>query len=421
MNDQKQIVILGAGTAGTIMSNRLSKLGYQNWDITIVDEEPRHYYQPGFLFLPFGIGKESDLIREKRKFIPKDVQYLQATIDKVIPEKSTVLLKNGDMLWYDVLIIATGSRIAPEEIDGLTGPLWRHDIFDFYTIDGALRLRDKLRDWPGGRLVVNIAEMPIKCPVAPLEFSFLADDFFTKKGMRDQVQITYVTPLTGAFTKPKASQKLGHLLADRNITVEAEFSIMQVDNDAKKIISYDGKEVPFDLLVSIPTNKGSEAVIRSGLGDELGFIDTDHHTLQSKAHANIFVVGDATNVPASKAGSTAHFETELLSENIERYMSGQPLLADFDGHANCFVESGGGKALLIDFNYEVEPLEGSFPFAGIGPMKLLSESRLNHIGKKAFRYIYWYLLLKARPIPFIPTKLQLTGKKIDKQTINKET
>lgn len=411
MRHIKEIVILGAGTAGTIMANRLSKLGYENWNITIVDEEPRHYYQPGFLFLPFGIGKEKDLIREKRKFIPKDVFYLQASIDVIDAANTTVVLKNGDKLWYDVLIVATGSRIAPEEIDGLIGPLWQQDIFDFYTIDGALRLREKLRDWNGGSLVVNIAEMPIKCPVAPLEFSFLADDFFKKKGIRDQVDITYVTPLTGAFTKPKASEKLGHLLADRGIKVEAEFSIMQVDNVAKKIVSYDGKEVPFDLLVSIPTNKGSEAIIRSGLGDELGFIDTDHHTLQSKANQNIFVVGDATNVPASKAGSTAHFETELLSENIERYLNGHALLAEFDGHANCFVESGGGKALLIDFNYTVEPLEGTFPFAGIGPMKLLNESRLNHIGKKAFRYIYWYMLLKARPIPLIPTKLQMTGKK----------
>lgn len=411
MNNQKEIVILGAGTAGTIMANRLSKLGYENWNITVVDEEPRHYYQPGFLFLPFGIGKPSSLVREKRKFIPQDVLYLQATVDKIDAPKTTVVLKNGNKLWYDVLIIATGSRIAPEEVDGLVGPLWQQDIFDFYTIDGALKLREKLKEWQGGRLVINIAEMPIKCPVAPLEFSFLADDFFTKKGMRDQVDITYVTPLTGAFTKPKAAEKLGHLLADRGIKVEAEFSIMQVDNEAKKIVSYDGKEVPFDLLVSVPTNRGSEVITRSGLGDELGFVDTDHFTLQSKAYQNIFVVGDATNVPASKAGSTAHFETEHLAGNIENFLTGQPLEAGFDGHANCFVESGNGKALLIDFDYDVEPLEGTFPFAGIGPMKLLGESRLNHWGKRAFLYIYWFLLLKARPIPFIPVNMQLAGKK----------
>jgi sulfide:quinone oxidoreductase len=256
--------------------------------------------------------------------------------------------------------------------------------------------------------------MPIKCPVAPLEFSFLADSYFKKRKMRDKVEITYVTPLTGAFTKPKASEKLGHLLNDRNIKVEPEFSIMEVNNQEKKIVSYEGREVPFDLLVTIPTNKGSQIVIDSGLGDELGFIDTDHYTLQSKAYSNIFVAGDATNVPASKAGSTAHFETDVLTENIQRFFNEQELAKDFDGHANCFVETGGGKALLIDFNYEVEPLEGKFPFPVIGPMSLLKESRLNHIGKLAFRLIYWHLLLRARPIPFIPNKLKLSGKKIDK-------
>lgn len=414
MKNKKRITILGAGTAGTIMANKLAK----KFEVTIIDAHPDHYYQPGFLFLPFKMAKIKQIVKPKKNFITKKAKFLQIKVAKINPERSSVSLADGTDIEYDLLIIATGSRIVPDEIEGLKGPLWQKDIFDFYSLDGALKLQDKLANWQGGKLVVNIAEMPIKCPVAPLEFSFLADSYFKKRKMRDKVDITYVTPLTGAFTKPKASEKLGHLLDERNIRVEPEFSIMEIDNQEKKIVSYEGREVPFDLLVSIPTNKGSQLVIDSGLGDELGFIDTDHNTLQARAFSNIFVAGDATNVPASKAGSTAHFETEVLYENIQRFFKGQELAKDFDGHANCFVETGGGKALLIDFNYDVEPLEGKFPFAVIGPMSLLKESRLNHIGKLAFRHIYWHMLLKARPIPFIPNKLKLSGKKIDKFSTN---
>jgi sulfide:quinone oxidoreductase len=410
MNNTKNIVILGAGTAGTILANKLAK----KYNVTIVDSSPDHYYQPGFLFLPFKKTSLKKIKKPKAKFITKKANFILAHVSKIDAQDSKIYLEDGQALDYTVLIVATGSRIAPEETEGLKAELWRKDIFDFYTPEGATALAERLSTFNGGKLVVNIAEMPIKCPVAPLEFTFLADDYFKKRGIRDQVEIVFSTPLTGAFTKPKASQKLGHLLTDRDVRVEPEFSIMEVNNKEKKIVSYEGREIAFDLLVSVPTNKGSQLIVDSGLGDELGFIDTDHFTLQSKAHSNIFVAGDATNVPASKAGSTAHFQTDNLVENVSRYLNSQQLVGEFDGHANCFVESGGGKALLIDFNYDVQPLEGKFPFPVIGPMSLLKESRLNHIGKLAFGFIYWHFLLKGRPIPFIPNRLKMSGKKIDK-------
>jgi len=261
-------------------------------------------------------------------------------------------------------------------------------------------------------MVVHITEMPIKCPVAPLEFCFLADSFFKNKGMRDKVEITYVTPLSGAFTKPTASKKLGYLLEDKKINIVSDFNIMKVDNEGKKIVSYEGQEVPYDLLVTVPTNMGDASMERSGLGDDLNFVPTHKNTLQSKGYENIFVIGDATDVPASKAGSVAHFEAEVLTDNIIKYINGQKLEEEFDGHSNCFIETGNGKAMLIDFNYDQEPVEGSFPFAGVGPMKLLKESKINHYGKLAFRWIYWNMLLKGIPIPTIPTKMSTTGKKI---------
>lgn len=412
----KKLLILGAGTAGTMMANHLRpKLSAGEWELTIVDQETTHYYQPGYLFLPFDIYKPKHIKKPIKKFIPKGVNLVQEGIEKIVPADNQVVLKNGQALDFDVLIVATGTKIAPQETEGMQGDGWYQDVFDFYTFDGALALRNKLREWDGGRLVVHICEMPIKCPVAPIEFAFLADDFFKRKKMRDRVEITFVTPLSGAFTKPKATETLSHLFADKNISIVSDFAIEKVDNSEKKIIDYGGKEVAYDLLVTVPTNMGDEVIARSGMGDDLNFIPTNRATLQTEVQENIFAIGDATNLPASKAGSVAHFESEILTDNIIRYINGEPLKAEYDGHANCFVETGNGKAILIDFNYSHEPVEGTFPFPGVGPLRLLKESRMNHYGKLAFRWIYWNMLLKGYHIPFVSPTMSLAGKNFDEE------
>lgn len=405
----KRLVILGAGTSGTMMANHLSGKLPENWEITIVDQFKTHYYQPGFLFLPFDIYQPKDVKKKGHKYIPEQVNYILDKIDRVDAEKQQVIL-NNQTLSYDILIIATGTKIAPQEVEGMLSPEWHQSVFDFYTYEGAKALREKLKHWEGGKLVVHITEMPIKCPVAPLEFAFLADSFFKNKGIRDKVDITFVTPLGGAFTKPKATKALHYLLEEKGIKEITDFNIERVDHERGVIVDYADREVPYDLLVTTPTNLGDEMIERSGLGDDMNFVPTDKATLQSKAHDNIFVIGDATNIPASKAGSVAHFEAEILEENILRYIAGQPLKDEFDGHANCFIETGNGKALLIDFNYTHEPVEGTFPLPGIGPLKLLKETRMNHMGKMAFRWIYWNMLLKGRHIPFVSATMSEKGK-----------
>lgn len=411
----KRILILGAGTAGTMMANKLYRhINRSLWNITIVDKDENHYYQPGFLFIPFGVYKPEDVVKPKREFIPEGVNFIVNEIEKIQPEKNEVLLKGGTSLNYDILIVATGTIPVPEETEGLKGELWYKDIFDFYTFEGTTRLAKKLESWEGGRLVINLAETLIKCPVAPLEFTFLADAYFTERGIRDQVDITFVTPNAGAFTKPKATAMLSKLLQEKNIKVIPDFYLQRVDNERKVLVSYDEKEVPFDLLVSIPVNKGDQVIENSNMGDEdgLNFVPTDKHTLQSKKYANMFVVGDATNVPASKAGSVAHFEAEILTENILSYINGESLQASFDGHSNCFIETGFGKATLIDFNYTTEPLPGKFPFAGVGPMDLLKVTRANHYGKLAFKWVYWHLLLTGKKLP-VSTHMSMTGKLVE--------
>ncbi|HPS64251.1 MAG TPA: FAD/NAD(P)-binding oxidoreductase [Ignavibacteria bacterium] len=408
----KKIVILGAGTAGTIMLNKLSNiLEPDQWQITIVDEYESHYYQPGFLFIPFGIYSKKDIIKPKRDYFPSGANVVMSKIDHIEPDKKRVLLADGSILSYDILIIATGTKVVPEETEGLKSQLWYKSIFDYYTIEGSLALASFFKQWKGGKLVINITGMPIKCPVAPLEFAFLADSYFTERGMRKNVEIVFVTPLPGAFTKPRASAVLGDFLSNKNISTVPEFNISSVDNDNKKIISWDGTEIPFDVLVTVPTNMGSECIQASGMGDELNFVPTDKFTLQSKDFEDIFVIGDATDLPSSKAGSVAHFQADILTDNILAYIENRPMQAKFDGHANCFIESGFGKGVLIDFNYDTEPLQGKFPLPGIGPFSLLEETKMNHYGKIMFRWMYWNFLLKGLELP-IQSNMTMAGKRL---------
>ena len=407
----KRLLILGAGTAGTMAANRLAKsLDLDEWKITVVDAHETHYYQPGFLFIPFGVYEKRDVIKPKRDYLPHDVELIFSPIEVIEPEQNRVrLAKDGRTLSYDFLIIATGSRIVPEETPGLLEHEWRKSIFDFYTVDGAVALHKFLRTWQGGRLVLNVAEMPIKCPVAPLEFLFLADWFFQEHGLRDRVELTLVTPLPGAFTKPIASQMLGDLLEQKNIKIVPEFNIERVDPDEKALYAYDETKVDYDLLVTVPVNMGDAVIERSGMGDELNFVPTEKHTLRARDFDNIFVLGDATNLPSSKAGSVAHFQVDVFTENFLRYVDGLDLLPTFDGHANCYIESGFGKGFLIDFNYDTQPLPGKFPLPGMGPFSLLQESRVNHWGKMLFRWMYWNILLTGRELPS-PAQMAMSGK-----------
>jgi sulfide:quinone oxidoreductase len=291
---------------------------------------------------------------------------------------------------------------------GLTGDGWRQNIFDFYSYEGAVALAEKLQRWDGGRLVVNIVDMPIKCPVAPLEFSFLADTYFGDRGMRELVDITYVTPLPGAFTKPIASELLGGMLEQRKVSLESDFMLERVEDGM--LISYDERQIPFDLLVTVPLNMGAEYVARSGLGNEMNYVPVDRHTLVSKTYSNIFAIGDANDIPTSKAGSVAHFSVQTFVPNFLNHVRGLPMAEQFDGHANCFIESGHGKALLIDFDYDTEPLPGKYPIPGLGPFSLLEETRANHLGKLAFRWTYWNALLPGRPLP-VGSHMSMAGKR----------
>ncbi len=408
----KRLLVLGAGTAGTIAVNKLrSRLPVAEWEITVVDQSDIHHYQPGYLFLPFGGYRPEQLARPERDFIPEGVTFKHAAIDRVLPDDNKVLLEDGTELAYDYLIIASGTSPRPDQTPGMTDPaVWGKTVHEFYTLEGATRLAAALADWRGGRLVVHVTEMPIKCPVAPLEFSFLSEAYFTERGMRDRVELVYVTPLEGAFTKPVASKYLAGMLDERKITLEADFVVDRIDPERSMLVSMDEREVPFDLLVTVPLNMGAEFIARSGMGDELNYVPVDKGTFLSRDHDNVFAIGDASDIPTSKAGSVAHFAMDLFPDNFVNHVQGRPMTELFDGHTNCFIETGHGKGLLIDFNYDTEPLTGKYPVPGVGPFSLLSESRINHRGKLAFRWFYWNILLHGRPVPLLPSHMSMAGK-----------
>jgi len=404
----RKIVIVGAGAGGTMVANLLRKeLDEEEFEITIIDRDEKHHYQPGYLFIPFGIYNKKDILKPKREFIPEGVEFVLDTVTKINTQNRKVetLKTSYD---YDWLVVASGARIDPSEVDGMMDG-WRKSVFDFYSLGGAQALRKELKYFSSGKIVLNIADVPYKCPIAPLEFVFLADWFFTVNGVRDQVEIELVTPLDGVFTKPVATKALSALADKKNIKVTTQFALDNVNAKERFIESADSKRVDYDLLVSIPPNLGDKCITDSSMGDPMGFMQTDNYTLKAEDMDRVFVIGDATNVPASKAGSTAHYQSTTVVSNILREIDGYDAKPTFDGHATCFLASGFEKAVLLDFNYKVEPLPGMFPFPGMGPFDLLKESLGNYWGKMMFRWVYWNLMMKGHELPLEP-EMNLAGK-----------
>ncbi|MGO9176723.1 MAG: NAD(P)/FAD-dependent oxidoreductase [Desulfobaccales bacterium] len=404
----KNLVVLGYGAGGTMVATKLrEKLEESQWKITVIDRDWQHHYQPGWLFIPFGIYTQEECAKPKLDFVLKGIDFVLDEVTNIDPVKKRIKTKKGHYD-YDWLVVATGCRIMPGEVEGMREG-WGGDIQDFYTPEGAAALYKKWKYFKKGKIVLNIAEMPIKCPVAPLEFIFMADWFFSVNGVRNDIELELVTPLSGAFTKPMAAAALGKLCEDKNIKITPNFDIAEVNASGKIITSARGDEVNYDLLIAIPPHFGAQVIIDSEIGDPMGFIDTEHGTLKAKQYENMYVVGDATNVPTSKAGAVAHYESDIIVMNLLREIDGQEPLPEFDGHSTCFIVTGYEKASLIDFNYKVEPLPGKYPFPGLGPFTLLGESYFNYWGKMMFKWVYFNMMLKGKELPLEP-QMFMAGK-----------
>ncbi len=414
-NMTTNVLVLGDGTGGLVAANLLAKEARSRnlaLQVKMIGSSPMHTYQPGLLFLPFrkpGYRSLADIQRGTAQFVGPGVQYLVERITAIDTQARTVSTEQGSHS-YDWLVLALGCRTVLEAVEGLP-ERWGKRAFGFYTPDSAMRLAEALDDFKGGDFLIDVADMPIKCPVAPLEFACLVDEYLTERGLRSRTQLTLVTPLTGAFTKPICNEMLTEMLVGKGVKVVANAPLATVTD--KEIACPDGKTVPYDMLVTIPPHEGSELIDDAGLGDGLGFGLTDKQTLKALKTERVFLLGDNTNVPTSKAGSVTHFQAEVVVHNLLREIDGKPAMPLADGHANCFIETGYGRAILIDFNYDIQPVPGRFPLPVLGPMSLLKETKVNHLGKLAFKPIYWNMLLPGRHIPLVGSRMSTSGKRMD--------
>lgn len=374
----KKILVLGGGTGGALVANLLArKLPADTAEITVVSAHSRHYYQPGWLYVPFGWEDSRRLSKTVRSLLNKRIKLVIDQVTALDTAAQRVDLAKSESQSYDYLIVATGSTPCPEDVPGLV-----EGGHHFYTHEASSRLYGALQEFRGGKVVVGVGGLPYKCPVAPLEFTFLLEDFLTRKGVRGDTQITYTFPLNRAFSIESVSEVAQRFLDEKGVTVETFFNLESVDPKAKKALSLEGTELDYDLLVMIPPHRGAKFLQGHPLADAQGWISTDRKTLKAGGLTNVWALGDTTNLPISKAGSTAHFEAPCITEQIAAEIAGRapdPEKADYAGHVMCFLEVGHSKASIIDFDYENPPV-------------LKEPNALMHYMKIAFNKTYFHLV-----------------------------
>jgi len=382
-----RIVVLGGGVGGTLAANLLAKRLGRDARVTVVDPTGMHVYQPGFLYAALGKANGRWLARDERTLLRDDVELLVEAATRVEAEQGVVRLGHGGSLAWDYLVLATGARLLPDQVPGLV-----EGAHEFYSLEGALRLREALRRFGGGRILVGVAGIPYKCPPAPVEFTLMLDQYLRKRGVRDKSELTLLSPLNRAFTIEPASKLVQPLMEARGIGLETFFNVESVDPAAGTVSSLEGDKADYDLLVLVPPHAGQAVVEASGLGDAGGWVPTDRTTLQHQRHDRVFALGDATDLPISKSGSTAHFEAPVVASRIASLVRGTAPKVNYGGRVMCFLETGDGKATALRFDYEHPPVPPA-------------PSRAWHAAKWAFNRLYWDTVPQGRiPDDLLPRR-----------------
>ena len=384
-----KVVVIGGGVGGTLVANLLAKELGGDGKVSVVDPTGMHHYQPGYLYLALGQAQGRWLVRDERTLLRKDVDLVVEQAIRIHPEAGTVQLARGGSLGWDYLVIATGARLVPDQVPGLL-----EGSYEFYSLDGAQRLREALRRFQGGRILVGIAGIPYKCPPAPVEFVFMAEEYLRKRGIREKSEIMLLSPLNRAFTIESASKVIQPIMEQRGIGLTTFFNVEEVDPSAGVVSSLEGEKADYDLLVLVPPHKGQQIVTDSALTDGAGWLPTDRHTLQVEGQDRIFAIGDATNLPISKSGSTAHFEAPVVASRIASLIRGTAPKENYGGRVMCFLETGDRKATVLRFDYEHPPAPPQ-------------PNNVWHAAKWMFNRLYWETVPQGRmpenlPMP-IPT------------------
>jgi sulfide:quinone oxidoreductase len=397
----QHVVVLGGGVGGTLAANLIARklkrqIAAGEAKVTVVDETGNHAYQPGYMYIAMGHERPEKLVRPERKLLDGNVELLVDTVERIEAAGQSVQLASGQRVDYAQLVIATGSRIMPEEIEHFDT-----EAHHFYTAEASARLRTALDAFTGGRIVIGIAGIPYKCPPAPLEVAFLIESELRERGLRDRTELTFLSPINRAFTIESVSDMATPILEEKGIRLELLAGVSEIDAERKVVITDAFEEHPYDLLICVPPHKGAQAVIDSGLAPKSGWLPTDRNSLQVKTvakpapgqadadiprFANIFALGDATDLPLSKAGSTAHFEAPIVAERVAAAVLGREPAgkdAGYTGKVMCFFEVGDGKGTLLQFDYEHPP-------------KPPKPNRMWHLGKIVFNKTYWHTVPRGR-------------------------
>lgn len=374
----KRVVVLGGGVGGTLAANLIvKKLRPGEAEVVLLDEDARHLYQPGFLYVAFGQKDPAGLSRPVRSLLDRRVRIMTAKAQRIDPVAQIIATDHGNVQ-YDELVVATGSHLAPEEVPGL-----KEATHQFYTMEGAQALREALRQFRAGRVVIGVAGVPYKCPPAPLEFALMLDAELRGKGLRDKTEIHFVSPLPRVFPIETVATKMAPIMEGRGIQIHTFFNVESVDPNRREVTSLEGETLPYDLLVLIPPHRGARVIIDSGLGEGGGWIPTDRHTLRAVGHPHMFVIGDATNLPISKSGSAAHFEADAMVANLVADLRGEVSEHQYHGKVMCFLETGKGRATLLDFDYSHPPQPPE-------------PNRTYHWQKALFNQFYWWTVPQGR-------------------------
>ncbi len=375
----RELVIVGGGVGGTIVANSMAKrFDPEEVRITVISESSKHVYLPGLISVAMGQQNPESVSKDEKSLLSKKIRFIQSPARRIDASKHRVLA-DGAYYDYDYLVIATGSRLVPEEVPG-----YNETALHFYDVDGALKVRDAISSFKGGRIVVGVASVPYKCPPAPLEFAFLLDEYFSRRCIRDKVKIEYVYPINGVFPIRTIEPMLAKMLEERGVAVRTFFNPESIDPVSNVVKSLEGETAEFDLLVMVPPHRGSKLIEESGLGDRGGWLPTDKYTLRVRGYDNIYGVGDSTDIPISKAGSTAHFEAKVVSDRLTEELKGSMKSEKkYDGHVFCFLETGYGKGVTLNFDYEHPP-------------KSARPGIIAHWEKTILNKLYWTTVPKAR-------------------------
>ena len=374
------IVVVGGGSGGTLSANLLAKqlrAKIQTGEVKVhlVLGSQQHIFQPGYLHVAFAGQDPAEIVREERSLVNENVQLVEEPAEGIDLKSQTVILASGKALHYDYVIVATGSVPNPKAIPGLS-----EAALNFHTSpEESRRIWDVIQKFDGGHVVVGIAGVPHKCPPSPNEAAFLIDDYFRKRGIRDKMKLTFLTPYPRPYPAEPMSKVVEPLFKERGIEVVTFFNVESVDPTKKEMYSLEGESQSYDLLIMVPPHRGADVVVKSGIGDADGWIPTDKNTMKIAGYENAYAIGDATNIPVSKTGVTAHLEAITASDNIVSSIHRRRELYKYNGRINCPFEMGSGKAAFVIGSYDM-------------PVKEIHPSRIRYMMKKAFARFYWLTL-----------------------------